>query len=122
MTELIRQCELMRNVGVFGGIVDSSGPLHSKHRDNDKVNYPYHYTVGGIETMDYIEAKLTNTEYCGFLRGSILQYISRAPYKGSELEDLKKAEVLIKNLIQKLEQKKLDDFTPPATANSEVNG
>lgn len=52
----------------------------------DMVNSPDHYTAGGIETIDFIEAK-----GLGYNLGNAVKYISRSPYKGKFLEDLKKA-------------------------------
>jgi hypothetical protein len=43
----------------------------------DMVNNPPHYTVGGIETIDFIQAKLTPDEYRGFLKGTCIKYASR---------------------------------------------
>jgi len=54
--------------------------------DNDIINNPDHYIVGGIETLDFIEAKGLN-----FHLGNVVKYVSRAPYKDRYLEDLKKA-------------------------------
>lgn len=47
----------------------------------DMVNNPPHYTVGGIETIDFIQAKLSKEEYKGFLKGTILAYASRLGHK-----------------------------------------
>jgi hypothetical protein len=55
---------------------------------DDKVNSPMHYTAGGIETIDFIEAKGLHNDYH---LGNVIKYISRANYKGRELEDLQKA-------------------------------
>jgi len=52
----------------------------------DMVNHPPHYTVGGIETADFIAAK--NLSYN---LGNVVKYVSRAKYKGSMLQDLQKA-------------------------------
>jgi transcriptional regulator len=52
----------------------------------DMVNSPNHYTAGGIETIDFIEAKKL-----GYHLGNVVKYVSRAPHKGRQLEDLKKA-------------------------------
>lgn len=52
----------------------------------DNVNHPPHYKTGGIEVIDYIEAK--NLSYH---LGNVVKYISRADHKGNKLEDLKKA-------------------------------
>ena len=52
----------------------------------DPVNHPAHYKVGGIETIDFIEAKgLT------YHLGNAVKYISRADHKGNRLQDLQKA-------------------------------
>jgi lipopolysaccharide biosynthesis regulator YciM len=52
----------------------------------DNVNHPPHYKTGGIEVIDYIEAK--NLTYH---LGNVVKYISRADHKGNKLEDLEKA-------------------------------
>lgn len=52
----------------------------------DMVNNPPHYKIGGIETIDYIEAKRFN-----YNLGNAVKYISRADSKGAYVEDLKKA-------------------------------
>jgi hypothetical protein len=56
----------------------------------DMVNHPPHYTVGGIETIDYIQAKLTPEEFRGYLKGNALKYASRTGHKGNPEEDLGK--------------------------------
>lgn len=50
----------------------------------DMVNSPPHYLTGGIETIDYIKAKLSPEEYRGYLRGNLLKYASRIGKKGSD--------------------------------------
>ena len=52
----------------------------------DPVSAPSHYRShpSGIETIQI-------TRHESFLRGNVLKYVLRAPYKGSEIEDLKKA-------------------------------
>lgn len=52
----------------------------------DMVNHPPHYTQGGIETIDFIEAK-----GLPYNLGNVIKYITRADHKGSKLEDLRKA-------------------------------
>jgi hypothetical protein len=56
----------------------------------DMVNAPPHYTIGGIETIDYIQAKLTPDEFRGYLKGNIIKYTSRAQYKDYPEEDVDK--------------------------------
>jgi hypothetical protein len=52
----------------------------------DPVNHPAHYTTGGIETIDFIEAKHLN-----YNLGNVVKYITRADHKGKRVEDLQKA-------------------------------
>jgi hypothetical protein len=60
----------------------------------DPVNHPYHYKVGGIETIDFIEAKgLT------YHLGNAVKYISRADHKGNRKQDLEKAKWYIDRAI-----------------------
>jgi len=63
----------------------------------DKVNHPPHYKVGGIETIDFIEAKKLN-----YNLGNVIKYITRADYKGSRNEDLKKALWYLNREVSKL--------------------
>ena len=52
----------------------------------DLINHPPHYTAGGVETIDFIEAKKL-----GYNLGNVIKYITRADHKGSRIEDLRKA-------------------------------
>lgn len=54
---------------------------------HDKVNSPAHYTAGGIETIDFIKAKLTKEQYEGYLLGNIIKYSSRIGLKGEAKVD-----------------------------------
>ena len=66
--------------------------------ENDSIN-PNHYIFGGIETIEYLKAKLTPEEYRGFLKGNVLKYVSRESEKNG-LEDLKKAKWYLDKLIE----------------------
>lgn len=62
-------------------------------RDNfnqDNVNSPKHYTTGGIETIDYIRAKLGVSGTIAYCMGNVIKYTSRWQDKNG-LEDLLKA-------------------------------
>ena len=63
----------------------------------DMVNHPPHYKSGGIETIDFIEAKELS-----YHLGNVVKYVSRADHKGSKLEDLKKAQWYLNRAIEKL--------------------
>lgn len=55
------------------------------------VNSPPHYQTGGIEAVDYIEAKLTPEEFAGYCRGNALKYLSRAGHKDATVQEVGKA-------------------------------
>jgi hypothetical protein len=63
----------------------------------DMVNHPPHYKAGGIETIDFIEAKAL-----GYHLGNVVKYVTRADHKGNKLEDLKKAQWYLSRAIEKL--------------------
>ena len=65
----------------------------------DNVNHPEHYKTGGIETIDFIEAKSL-----GYHLGNVVKYVTRADHKGNRLEDLKKAQWYLNRAISKIEQ------------------
>lgn len=67
---------------------------------DDNVNSPSHYTSGGIETIDYMEAKSTHEEFCGHLRLTTIKYLSRAGLKDDEIQDLEKAAWYLNKLIK----------------------
>ncbi len=58
---------------------------------SDPVNSPSHYRAGGIEAIDYIEAKLSPEEFAGYCRGNMLKYLSRVGLKDDAAQDMKKA-------------------------------
>lgn len=68
----------------------------------DIINHPDHYKAGGIETIDFIKAKLTPEQYEGYLAGNVIKYISRYRHKNGA-EDLKKARVYLNWLIEEME-------------------
>ena len=51
----------------------------------DLINHPPHYTVGGIETIDFMRAKSTPEEFMGHLRLTVIKYLSRTGYKDDAL-------------------------------------
>ena len=65
----------------------------------DMVNSPPHYKTGGIEAIDYIEAKLSPEEFAGYCRGNALKYLSRAGHKDDAVQDYRKAKWYIERLI-----------------------
>ena len=69
---------------------------------NDIINNPSHYIEGGIETIDFIEAKKLN-----YHLGNAVKYISRAGKKDASkyTEDLEKAVWYLQREIDRYETK-----------------
>jgi hypothetical protein len=65
----------------------------------DPVNHPSHYKVGGIETIDFIEAKGLN-----YNLGNVIKYMTRADHKGNKVEDLQKALWYLNRALQNLQK------------------
>lgn len=61
----------------------------------DMVNHPPHYKAGGIETIDFIEAKQLD-----YHLGNVVKYISRSGRKEDAVEDLKKARWYLDRAIE----------------------
>jgi hypothetical protein len=74
---------------------------YNKSVEKDNVNSPTHYVTGGIETIDYIEAKSLN-----YNLGNVVKYVSRSDFKGRKLEDLKKAQWYLNREIANMEKSK----------------
>lgn len=75
----------------------ASNGVSMKKQNTDNVNNPSHYTAGGIETLDYIKAKVK--DYPSYAVGNILKYVSRYEHKNG-IEDLKKAQFYLNDLIE----------------------
>lgn len=60
----------------------------------EAVNHPPHYTFGGIEVIDAIEAW-----QLGFHAGNVVKYVARHKHKNG-LEDLRKAAWYLNRLIE----------------------
>ena len=67
--------------------------------EKDAVNNPSHYTTGGIECIDAMQAMLSRDEFIGYLRGNVFKYQWRYQHKNG-IEDLKKAQWYANRLIE----------------------
>lgn len=74
----------------------------------DIIENPKHYTVGGYEAIDVIKAKLTPEEYRGACKANILKYLMRANYKGHHNQDCEKALYYMKELVNALDSKEVN--------------
>ena len=79
------------------GLFSSNTPMQKA----DPVNHPAHYKVGGIETIDFIEAKKL-----GYNLGNVVKYITRSDHKGNRLQDLRKAQWYLEREIWNAEDNK----------------
>lgn len=76
--------------------VDADHGQHLPVDDNPVT--PDYYRMGGVETIDYLHAFLTEDEFNGFCKGNIIKYVSRANRKNG-IEDIRKARDYIGYLI-----------------------
>ena len=89
------QADIANKLGV--DVVDYTKEV-AKLDAPDMVNNPPHYTAGGIEVIDFIEAK-----GLGYHLGNVIKYVTRAGMKGNKLEDLRKAQWYLYRAIDNLE-------------------
>ena len=106
--ELLRrfgnEIEVVHNVSAQTGIESVFAPKAETAVKDDPVNHPTHYTRGGIECIDAIEAALSSQTdpVAAFLTGQSLKYLWRWPSKNG-LEDLRKARWYLDRLIKRME-------------------
>ena len=85
---------MVRTHPVTGKLLMQGGAdIVTKHH-TDMVNEPPHYKTGGIETIDFIEAKKLD-----YNLGNAVKYITRADHKGDKHEDLCNARWYINRAI-----------------------
>ena len=65
----------------------------------DPVSSPAHYTAHSIEVIDFLDDWFSDRP----LEWQVVKYVSRAPHKGNELQDLKKARYYLERRIKSLE-------------------
>ena len=78
-----------------------------KNENKDMVNHPAHYQgVYGLEAKEVMRNFISKYQnaYVGAMVCSVLKYILRAPSKGKQLEDLKKARKHLDFAIEELEK------------------
>lgn len=73
---------------------DTKDTMENNIKDN-------HYNQSAIEPFEFMALSFTREEFIGFLKGNILKYSLRAPYKNQEEEDRRKCNVY-KGLLKKL--------------------
>ena len=70
--------------------------LDAAEKKLDLVNKPPHYTTGGVDTLDFIEAKDLN-----YRLGNVVKYVVRCGKKNTDpVQDLEKAMFYLKREIE----------------------
>lgn len=67
---------------------------------SDMVNSPAHYNQAGIECIEAIRAALGPEGFKSYCQGNTMKYLWRHPYKGEPVEDLRKAQWYINQIIE----------------------
>lgn len=78
--------------------------LTSGGQEENLITSPGHYNISGLEVIYVITkyAKQYPSEVI-YEIGNVFKYLCRAPYKGQQLEDLKKARQYLNRAINALE-------------------
>jgi hypothetical protein len=66
----------------------------------DMVNHPPHYTHGGIECIEALEAMLGADGFNAYCRGTAVKYLWRTGHKWNAEEDIKKAIWYLERLVK----------------------
>lgn len=69
----------------------------------DNVNRPEHYTQGGIECIEAIQAQMTPEGFQSYCQGNVVKYLWRWRQKGG-VESLKKAQWYLNRMIDSCEE------------------
>jgi homoserine dehydrogenase len=93
----LEQLAYEAGVGMAKARMEGQRQIEMLEPKADPVNNPAHYTVGGIETIDFIEAK-----QFGYNLGNVIKYVTRADHKGNKMEDLCKAQWYLAREINSL--------------------
>ena len=80
----------------------------------DLVNHPPHYTAGGIECIDAIEAAVSGLQpFEGYCVGNAIKYLWRWKHKGGQ-QDLEKAVWYIRRISSEKEAQKPAELAQPS--------
>ena len=95
--DLVKSGKVQVDASLPASLPEPELPITMEEPKHDPVNHPAHYKVGGIETIDFIEAKKL-----GYNLGNVVKYITRADHKGNTYEDLCKARWYLNREINSL--------------------
>lgn len=86
---------------------------------SDNVHNPAHYTSGGIETIDFIRAKLGPEGFRAYCLGNVLKYVTRHALKNGD-EDLRKAGVYLGWAVESVPEPPRTVSVPVYAENAEA--
>jgi len=78
-------------------VKDRRRKARPEQKEGDTTFHPSHYNMGRFEVIDVIDD--WKLDFC---LGNAIKYIARAPYKGKEKEDLRKAIEYLELKIERL--------------------
>lgn len=87
-----------QNIEAIARLLSSVGicPQLYESQTDDPVNHPPHYTQCEIECIDAMAILFGKEAVATFCKLNAFKYKYRAPFKGSQEEDLKKADWYLK--------------------------
>lgn len=90
------------------GIRLNEGKSEVGEVEPNMIEHPPHYNAGKFETIDVIEDIVKNYKdsFVAYCIGNVLKYLARSPFKGTFLQDLKKAQYYLSAAITYIEEKK----------------
>ncbi len=91
----------------YGPLLCPDAEFEDDIPESDNVNHPNHYCQGGIECIKAIEASMPPDGFQDYCKGNVLKYIWRWRDKAG-VEDLKKARVYLKWMIESAEKEAED--------------
>lgn len=87
----------------------------------DNVNHPGHYTQAPVECIDAMRALFGDEALAAHCLLCAFKYLWRAKAKGTELENVRKADWYLRKYIE-LKSDKVDEAAAPAGAKSATPG
>ena len=96
------------DTGISMGVEGLKGKASVEDKESqgeDMVAHPPHYNKFSVEVKDTIKEWVEGYKdaYVAYCIGNVLKYLSRAPFKGSMLQDLKKASFYLTEAIKEIE-------------------
>ncbi|UVX31488.1 nucleotide kinase [Klebsiella phage VLCpiA1e] len=99
---ILEGCDSHKWTPVYFQRVSAPGIPEELHTPKapDAVNSPKHYASGSVECIEAIKASMSSEAFCGYLKGNVQKYLWRYEKKVAPLEDLHKAQVYLRWLIE----------------------